>query len=48
MGSEMCIRDRDGTLIWRHVYRYDDQGNRLGYDAYDGKGNLTYSTVNEG
>ena len=38
----------DKTLEEAQINRYDDQGNYLGYNVYDGLGNLIRSTVNEG
>ena len=34
-------------MTWSHISRFDDQGNYIGYDEYDGEGNRIQSTVNE-
>lgn len=46
-GHQCCSYNADGTMWSRNVTRYDDEGNYLGYDEYDGAGNLIQSTVNE-
>lgn len=40
--------DNDGVLMWSTIYFYDDQGNYLGMEEYDGEGNLIQSYLNEG
>lgn len=35
----------NSELEWYHIYRYDEQGKRIGQDHYDGAGNLTSSEV---
>ena len=34
--------------MWSTIYFYDDQGNYLGMEEYDGEGNLIQSYLNEG
>ena len=33
--------DADGSLIWYHIYTYDEQGRRTSVTAFDGAGNQT-------
>ena len=40
--------DSDGVLVWSTIHFYDDQGNYLGMEEYDGEGNLIQSYLNEG
>lgn len=40
--------DNDGVLVWSTIQYYDDQGNYLGYEEYDGDSNLIQSYLNEG
>ena len=37
--------DKDGVLTSSSLYLIDSQGNYLGYEGYDGQGNLIYSTI---
>ena len=37
----------NGSPGTHHINYYDDAGNYLGYDEYDGEGNLIFSTVTE-
>lgn len=34
--------------MWSTIYFYDDQGNYLGMEEYDGDSNLIQSYLNEG
>ena len=40
--------DNDGVLKRSTIHFYDDQGNYLGMEEYDGDGNLIQSYLNEG
>ena len=37
----------DGTLRSKTVYVYNEQGQQIGEERYDGAGSLTQSTVSE-
>ena len=45
--DQYCDYSSDGTMNWCEVYHYDEMGNCLGFDEYDGAGKLIRSTVNE-
>ena len=40
--------DENGERRWYHVYLYDEQGNYLGFEKYDGDGTLARTIMQNG